>query len=333
MIMSSTASSTTSHLQSDVDFLNDILEGLSATQKTLPCKFFYDERGSELFDRICDLDEYYPTRTELAIMKASVDEIAETIGADCTLIEFGSGSSLKTQLLLENLSAPLTYVPVDISGDYLLQVADQLQSRYPDIDVLPIPADFTQPLDERLLVGTPSRRVVYFPGSTIGNFTISEAARLLQQMANLAGPGGSILIGIDLVKETNVLEAAYNDASGVTAAFNLNLLQRINAELDGNFDLDQFRHEAIWNENSSRIEMHLISECEQTVTIADREFEFATGESIHTENSHKYRLDQFTELAREAGIRIDCLWCDEREWFAVLYGTIENGTQAENANA
>lgn len=303
-------------------FLENVITGLTAPAKSLPCKYFYDERGSELFDQICELDEYYPTRTELAIMEQSVDEMAEAIGSNCTLIEFGSGSSLKTRTLLEHLQTPLTYVPVDISGDYLFQVADDLQSRFPDLDILPIAADFTQPLDERLLVGTPHRRVIYFPGSTIGNFTHTEASQLLDRMATLAGPGGAVLIGIDLIKETQILQAAYDDREGVTAEFNLNLLERINSELDANFDLDQFRHQAIWNDDLSRIEMHLVSECEQTVSLGDQEIRFESGESIHTENSHKYQLDQFAQLAKQAGIHIEHQWCDQRDWFAVLYGAI-----------
>ncbi|MBD3675923.1 MAG: L-histidine N(alpha)-methyltransferase [Planctomycetaceae bacterium] len=311
------ASSTSTLTESD--FLADVWKGLSRPQKTLPCKYFYDVRGSELFDQICELDEYYPTRTELEIMESCVDRMAEKIGPHSTLIEFGSGSSLKTRLLLDSLTPPLTYAPIDISGDYLLDVADSLRSLYPQFEIVPIVADFTQPIDTFQLAESPSRRVVYFPGSTLGNFPQEEAGRLLKQMADLVGPEGSLLIGIDLEKEIDVLKAAYNDSAGVTAEFNLNLLTRINRELEGDFDLDQFRHEAIWNEKHSRIEMHLVSDCEQTVTIAEREFEFATGESIHTENSHKYSLDRFSALAEAAGFRIETSWTDERDWFAVLH--------------
>jgi len=322
--MSAGTSSQTELSLEQQTFLQDVVEGLTASVKTLPCKYFYDERGSELFDQICELDEYYPTRTELSIMTESVVEMADSIGSDCTLIEFGSGSSLKTQLLLDHVQKPLTYVPVDISGEYLMQVAEELQSRYPNIDVLPIAADFSEPIDERLLIGTSSRRVIYFPGSTLGNFTVSAASQLLKQMATLAGPEGSVLIGIDLVKKIDLLEAAYNDHAGVTAEFNMNLLHRINRELEANFDMDRFRHEARWNPELSRIEMHLVSECEQIVSIADHEIQCEADETIHTENSHKYTMDQFAELANHAGISIQRQWCDERKWFAVLQGTIGN---------
>jgi dimethylhistidine N-methyltransferase len=321
-LMSAGASSNS--LSVHEEFLQDVLAGLSLPQKTLPCKYLYDARGSELFDRICELDEYYPTRTELAIMESQIGSIADAIGNDCTLIEFGSGSSLKTKLLLDHLQAPFTCVPVDISGEHLAKTAEELQERYPEFEIRPLESDFSQPIDEELLPTTPTRRVVYFPGSTIGNFTNREAIRLLDQMRELAGEGGSLVVGIDLKKDISVLEAAYNDSQGVTAEFNRNLLARINDELDGDFELDQFRHEAIWNDALSRIEMHLVSECEQTVTIDGESFTFGSGETIHTENSHKYSLEMFEQMASECDLSIADVWTDPRRWFAVVHCRVES---------
>lgn len=314
--MSAGASSTS--LSVNVEFLQDVHTGLSRPQKTLPCKYFYDARGSKLFDRICELDEYYPTRTELSIMQTQIEGIASAVGNNCTLIEFGSGSSLKTRLLLDHLEAPLSYVPIDISGDHLADIADELQSRYPDFDIFPVEADFTQPLENHQLAELPSRRVIYFPGSTIGNFNRHEAVQLLKQMRDLAGPDGSFIIGIDLKKDRTILTAAYNDDDGVTAQFNLNLLSRINEELDGDFDLAQFRHEAIWNEELARIEMHLVSECEQTVSLEGESYTIQTGETIHTESSHKYTIDSFRKMTDESGLKIDNVWTDSDKWFAVI---------------
>lgn len=317
------AGDTTTLVSLNREFLQDVRAGLRKTQKTLPCKYFYDARGSALFDRICELDEYYPTRTELAIMESQIDSIADAIGHDSALIEFGSGSSLKTKLLLDHLSPHVTYLPVDISGEHLAKTAGELQASYSELEILPIEADFTQPIDERLLPNTPSRRVVYFPGSTIGNFTQFEAVKLLEQMRDLAGENGSLIVGIDLKKDVSVLEAAYNDAEGVTAAFNLNLLMRISEELDGDLNADQFRHDAVWNSELSRIEMHLVSECEQSMTIDGETFLFQAGETIHTENSHKYSLEAFQAMAGECGMKIEDIWSDPREWFAVIHCRVE----------
>lgn len=317
LLMSAGTSATSQSVNQE--FRQDVISGLSQSRKTLPCKYFYDARGSALFDRICELEEYYPTRTELEIMEQHIDSIADAIGRDCALIEFGSGSSLKTKLLLDHLSPYISYLPVDISGEHLAKTVSELQDSYPELEILPIEADFTQPIEETLLPQTPTRRVVYFPGSTIGNFTQREAVRLLQQMRKLAGEDGSLIVGIDLIKDVSVLEAAYNDDEGVTAAFNLNLLTRIQAELDGDLDIGRFRHAAVWNDEYSRIEMHLVSECEQSLTVDGESFSFRADETIHTENSHKYSLESFRTMAAECGLKIKDIWTDSREWFAVVH--------------
>ncbi|MCA9185242.1 MAG: L-histidine N(alpha)-methyltransferase, partial [Planctomycetales bacterium] len=248
----------------DNDFLMDVLNGLDNPQKNIPSKYFYDQRGSELFEQICELDEYYVTRTELEIMRRYVPEMAQQIDSGVMLVEFGSGSSVKTRLLLDELIEPVAYVPVVISGEHIEQVATQLRQAYPGIDILPVCADFTQPF----ALPTASRRythvAVYFPGSTIGNFTPSAARQLLQRIADLVGVGGGLLIGIDLQKERQILEAAYNDRAGVTAEFNRNLLRRINTELQADFDVDQFRHRAVYDPHCARGELYLDSQTEQT---------------------------------------------------------------------
>ena len=303
---------------SQADFLDDVVAGLSADEKQLPCKYFYDLRGSQLFERICELDEYYLTRTECQIMQQNAGAIAGAIGPNVTLVELGSGSGTKTRILLDPLQKPAAYVPVDISRDHLLQTAKSLAERYPQLPVVPVSADFTKPFDFPSTV-TPVRHcVVYFPGSTIGNFGADAAAVLMRQIAGLCGPGGSLLIGIDLKKAPAVLEAAYDDAEGVTAEFNRNLLRRINRELGADFDLDAFRHKAVYDSEKSRIEMSLVSQSEQTVTIGDRTFDFTAGEEICTEHCHKYDLQEFANRAEQAGFELTRYWTDEREYFAVL---------------
>jgi len=249
--------------------LDDVVAGLTQTQKTLPSKYFYDERGSKLFDDICELDEYYVTRIEGLLMAEHVSEIAAVIGPDILLIEYGSGSSLKTRLLLKSLDHPVGYVPIDISGDYLSQVGLSLQADLPDIEIMPVAADFTRAFDVPTPKSPESRRVVYFPGSTIGNFQRNEAGTLLAGMADLAGVDGGVLIGVDLDKDRDVLRAAYNDSKGVTAQFNLNVLRRLNRELGASFNLQHFRHEAIFNEETSCVEMHLVSTRHQTVNVCN----------------------------------------------------------------
>lgn len=282
---------------SAADDLGEIVAGLSARPKALPPKFFYDERGSQLFDAICALPEYYPTRTELSIMQTHVGEMAARIGPQASLIEFGSGSSLKTRLLLERLDRLAAYVPVDISRQHLTMAAESLAADFPGVEIWPLVADFMQPFELPVPSVMPLRNIVYFPGSTIGNFTPRDAHELLKVMYQEAGEDGALLIGVDLQKDPNLIERAYNDSAGVTAEFNLNMLARINREFGANFNLDLFRHRARYDEAHGRIEMHLISECEQIVRIAGRSFRFARDEALLTEHSHKYTLTQFGEMA------------------------------------
>ena len=299
--------------------LTDVVSGLSQDRKTLPSKYFYDERGSKLFDDICELDEYYVTRTESALMQEQVGDIADVIGPNVLLVEYGSGSSLKTRLLLRNLIQPAGYVPIDISGDYLSQVGHSLQAEFPEIEVMPVVADFTKEFDVPSPTDQEGRRVIYFPGSTIGNFQRDEAKELLAGMAKNAGADGGVLIGVDLDKNRDVLRAAYNDSKGVTADFNLNILKRINDELGGEFDLSKFRHEAVFNENRSCIEMHLISTQAQTVNVCKYSFKFEQNETVLTEYSHKYTTDAFGEMANEIGLNVKNVWTDSNEMFAVMY--------------
>ncbi len=296
----------------------DVLEALGRRPcKELPTQYLYDARGSALFDRICELPEYYPTRTELGIMERDAAAMARGVGAGALLIEYGSGSSIKTRRLLERLGEPAGCVLVDISREHLLRSASQLAARFPAVEVLPVCADFTTPFTVPQSRVEARRRVVYFPGSTIGNFLPEQATRLLRQMAGQVGPGGGLLIGTDLRKDPAVLEAAYNDAQGVTAAFNKNLLRRINRELGADFDLQAFEHRAIYDQALGRIEMLLISREVQEVRVAGRRFTFATGEAIRTELSHKYTIEGFHELAAAAGWRAEQVWTDPASLFAV----------------
>jgi L-histidine N-alpha-methyltransferase len=300
-------------------FLRDVIQGLRRPQKEIPCKYFYDELGSALFDEICELEEYYLTRTELAILKAHAAEMAAAIGADCELIEFGSGSGLKTRLLLERLSSPRAYLPVDIAREALQQSVADLTNRFPSLHVLPVHADFTEPL---LLpeTGDPrARRVVYFPGSTIGNFSPRAATNLLCTIAWLVGEGGGLLIGFDLDKDESIVWPAYNDVQGTSAAFNLNLLERINRELGADFDLTAFSHRADYVRSRERMEMYLVCKEPQVVRIAGLEFPFDGGEMIHTEDSYKYTLDHFGRLTSRAGFTLAKEWLDPRSYFAVQY--------------
>jgi dimethylhistidine N-methyltransferase len=299
--------------------LEEVLEGLQSDPKMLPSKYFYDNRGSELFEQICELEEYYPTKTELSIMQHNIGEITDHLSSNIQLIEFGSGSSFKTRLLLSHLPDLHSYVPVDISYDFLEEVAGSLESEYPDLEINPVAADYTQPFE---LPETDSevRRVVYFPGSTIGNFTKDQANEFIDLIAGLVGEKGGLLIGFDLIKDRETLIAAYDDAKGVTADFNKNILRRLNRELDANFDLDLFEHRAVFNEKDSRIEMHLVSNREQEVELAGTKIQFSEGESIHTENSHKYSLESFREITVPHFQPVKT-WTDENEMFAVQYLT------------
>ena len=301
-------------------FLADVVAGLSGRLRSVPSKYFYDERGSELFDAITRLDAYYPTRTERAILEAHADSLVDAIGKGSALVEYGSGSSDKTRILLDALHARRTlaaYVPIDISEDYLLATAERLRAAYPGLPVLPVAADYTRPFALPDLPPETARRVVFFPGSTIGNFTPAEAEDFLRGARDVAGRGGAVLLGVDQKKDAAVLEAAYDDPEGVTAAFNLNLLARMNRELGADADPDAWAHEARWNEDEGRVEMHLRSLRGQTLRVGGRAFSFRAGETVHTENSYKYGPDGLARVAARAGLRRADRWTDPREWFAV----------------
>ncbi len=300
----------------------DILAGLKLQQKHISPKYFYDERGSELFDQITALPEYYLTRTELGIMQVHLPEMARLIGPRVSVIEFGSGSSVKIRLLLKHLLRPAAYVPVDISGDYLQSMAAQLAADFPNIEILPIYTDFTQPFDLPNPRVTPRRNLVYFPGSTIGNFTTPEAQSLLRVMRQEAQEGGALLIGVDLKKDPRIIEAAYNDAAGITAEFNLNLLSRLNRELGANFDLASFEHRAVYDDINGRIEMQLVSRKAQRVNVAGTLIPFAKDEYIITEYSHKYSLDEFKAMAEGAGFQREQVWLDSQALFSVQYFSV-----------
>lgn len=295
-----------------------MLQGLQDARKELPSKYFYDDTGSQLFEQICELDEYYLTRTELGIMQAHIQEMVSLLGSHCLLIEYGSGTSTKTRILLDALQDPAGYVPIDIAKEQLLRSATALASAYPALEVLPVCADFTSDF----LLPSPtlpvSRNIAYFPGSSIGNFEREPANRFLQQIAKTCA-GGGLLIGADLKKDFNILHRAYNDAQGVTARFNLHLLERINQELGANFQLHQFGHYAFFNPGQSRIEMHLVSLTNQVVRIGEVEIAFKLGESIWTESSYKYTLEEFARLARATGFRVERVWTDPHQFFSVQY--------------
>lgn len=297
------------------DFRGEVLTGLGATPKHLAPKFFYDKTGSELFDAITELSEYYPSRTEIGILQQHGDDMARLLGRECLLLELGSGSSKKIRLLLDALQ-PSVYMPMDISREHLIGSAEALAADYPGLDVHAACADYSGDFE---LPFAPAElpRAAFFPGSSIGNFEPLEAGQLLRRVGGHLGRGGRLLIGVDLKKDPQRLQRAYDDATRVTAAFNLNLLQRINRELSGDFELDQFRHRALYNEQLGRIEMHLVSASAQTVTVADRRFEFAEGESIHTESSYKYHVDEFQQLAGRAGYLAEQVWTDTEQLFSI----------------
>ena len=303
------------------DFADDVLKGLQAEPKTIPCKYLYDRKGSQLFEEICRLPEYYPTRTEMAIMRDHAIDMASALGPQCQLLEYGSGSCEKVRVLLDRLDQPVAYVPIDISRSHLIESATDLAQAYPEIDVLPVCADFQQSFQLPRPEEPPQRRVAFFPGSTIGNFEPAEAIAALRRMAQHCGRDGGLLIGVDLRKDVTMLKQAYDDTAGITAAFNLNILQHINRELDANFELDGFRHHIHYCEQRSRIEMHLESLSNQRVTVADESFHIAEGERIHTENSHKYSLEGFAKLAALAGWQQKQVWTDPQRLFSVQYLT------------
>ena len=301
------------------DELEEIVDGLSRAEKMISPKYFYDERGSQLFEAITRLPEYYPTETELGIMRANVDEIAKLVGKQGSLIEFGSGSSLKTRILLQHLDELAAYVPVDISEDHLLESAAIIRSEFPGIEVLPVVADFTHPFNLPSPMIMPLRNVVYFPGSTIGNFTHDDALALLKVMYQEAGKDGALLIGVDLQKNPAIINRAYNDSAGVTAEFNLNVLRHLNREFGADFDLDAWAHSADYNEEEGRIEMRLVSGSFQEFTVGDTSFSIDRDEAILTEYSHKYTLEGFSSMAAEVGFQVERVWTDDDRLFSVQY--------------
>ena len=300
-------------------FRQDVIAGLSLRQKALSPKYFYDAAGSRLFERICRLREYYPTRTELALTRKYINQICRFAGRGCVLLESGSGESMKTRLLIGALR-PSHYIPVDISADALGGAVRRLSRAFPWLAIDPVAGDFSHPLTLPSLRGR-QRRVVYFPGSTIGNLTPDEAQAFLRMTRGQLGARGAMLVGVDLKKDVNVLHAAYNDAGGVTAAFNLNLLARINRELGADFDLRRFAHYAFYNAPLGRIEMHLASLARQQVRLGSYRFGFQLGESIHTENSYKYSVEEFRALAAKAGFRGQRVWTDRKRLFS-LHGLV-----------
>jgi L-histidine Nalpha-methyltransferase len=298
------------------DFAEAVLQGFARKPRSLPCRFFYDERGSALFEEITQLEEYYPTRVETALLEAYGAEIAERMGDARVLVEFGSGSSRKTSLLLSALARVEVYVPIDVAGESLAEAAEWLAERHDGLSIRPLVADFTKNRTLPVVARRP-RKLGFFSGSTIGNLIHAEAQAFLVNAARLLGRGAAFLVGVDLKKDPAILIPAYNDRRGVTAAFNLNLLERINRELDGDFELDRFAHDAIYDEGQGRIEMHLVSLARQTVRVLGHEFRFGKGERIHTENSHKYSVTEFQALAKSAGWIPADVWTDQDRLFSL----------------
>ena len=299
--------------------LREIINGLQQPEKMISPKYFYDERGSQLFDQITTLPEYYQTVTELGIMRANIEEITTLIGPQASLIEYGSGSSLKTRVLLGHLVDLAVYVPVDISEDHLLASAQQIRSEFPGLEILPVVADFTKQFALPDPTVMPLRNMVYFPGSTIGNFTNDDALELLKVMHDEAGANGAMLIGVDLQKDPAIIERAYNDSRGVTAEFNLNMLRHLNREYGSDFDLPSWSHEARYNESAGRIEIRLLNSTLQTVNIGPQTFVINAGEGILTEYSHKYTLGGFAAMAEQAGFEVARVWTDPEQLFSVQY--------------
>ena len=311
--------------QSGSDFLADAVAGLSSNPRTLPCKYFYDERGATLFQKICELPEYYITRTEIGILDRNRAEIASHLGANIELIGLGTGAGTKTRILIEALEKPAVYIPVDISEKQLRESTTLFQKIFPDLEILPVCADYLQPVALPSSHRQAARNVVYFPGSTIGNFEPNEAVEFLRRVANVCKENGGLLIGADLKKNKEVLEAAYNDGADITAQFNLNLLTRVNRELGADFDLDQWQHRAIYNKAAGRIEMYLISEVDQFLHLDEHKFHFRRGEKITTEFSYKYTPEEFAALARRAGFEFIQMWADDARLFGVFYFACSRG--------
>jgi dimethylhistidine N-methyltransferase len=301
------------------DFLGEVLQGLKKTPKQLPTKYLYDERGSALYERICSLEEYYLPRREIEIMEQNIDEMVYLLGDKVNLIEYGCGNCTKTRILLDHMPDLAAYIPIDISREQLISVSQELSLDYPELEILPVCADFTSHFRLPVSKRNSERNVTYFPGSSIGNFGPESARKLLKRIADICQPGGALLIGIDLAKDPEVLHYAYNDSNGITAAFNLNLLERINRELGGDFNLEQFEHNALYNIDKGRVEMHLVSQTDQTVHLNNTRIPFGEGESIWTESSYKYDLSDFARIANDAGFQVKRVWTDEKQWFSVLY--------------
>ncbi|MDC3214219.1 L-histidine N(alpha)-methyltransferase [Pseudoalteromonas distincta] len=305
----------------DTEFLNDVISGLTQQQKTLPCKYFYDDKGAALFEQITSLQEYYVTRTELSILEQYSQSIAQMLPENLSIIEPGCGSGKKVAYLLAHMANVKTFVPFEISEEMLSYSLAHLSPLFPDLAISPLLGDFTHSQMVKQLTKDTAldsqTNLVYFPGSTLGNFAPVKAIEIMNNFHRLCGVNGYVLIGVDLVKERQVLLDAYNDKAGITAAFNKNLLQRINNELSGTFNLDNFSHESRFNEQHSRIEMHLVSNCTQSVIINDQQIDFIEGESIHTENSHKYTLESFKQLAAQANLKLEQTWQDDSNYFAL----------------
>ncbi|MFP5385506.1 MAG: L-histidine N(alpha)-methyltransferase [Bacteriovoracia bacterium] len=302
------------------NILKEVLAGLSKSQKTIHPKFLYDKKGSEFFEKICSLEEYYPTRSELQILKKNAKEISKIIGPEALVIEPGSGSGEKVRFLLPHLQYPVGYVPVEISKEALIQMTEELQEEYPWLHVLPVCADFTQDLELPLTIEfRKGKKVLFFPGSTIGNLHPDEAILFLKRYGKMLNSGGGLLIGVDVKKDKRIIERAYNDSAGITAAFNLNLLERLNREVSASFDIKSFEHEAFYNEELGRVEMHLKSKIPQLVRVNQTVFRFHEGETIHTESSYKYSVEEFCELCAKAKFKIRKFWQDPEKLFCVYY--------------
>lgn len=311
------------------EFLADVVDGLSGEvdEKHIPSRYLYDERGCELFEAICETPEYYPTRTELSIMRRDVRAMAELCGPRCRLVELGSGASIKTQLLLDELVDPAAYIPVDIAPEYLVPSVRELSSRYPDLRIEPVCANFAEPFE--ISQDTKCERtVIYFPGSTIGNFTRPAAVELLARMREMAGRGGGILLGVDMKKDIEVVEAAYNDQTGVTAQFTTNLLRRLQRDLEAEVAVEGFEHLARYNSIEGRIEIYLRSSADQTIDVGGHTFAIESGELINTEYSYKYSLNDVQSTAHAAGLSLTHAWLDEQNWFGVLF--LSSGDQQED---
>jgi L-histidine Nalpha-methyltransferase len=302
----------------DSEIFQEVLEGLKQPQKSLPSKLFYDERGSKLFDEICELDEYYLTRTEMQIMIDNYEEISSLLGEGTLLIELGSGSSVKIRLLLEHIPGLAGYVPIDISAAHLYSSAEALKQDYPDLDIYPLAADYTQPFELPEIDKHYDHVAAYYPGSTIGNFTPSEAKKFLGIIAKICGKNGGLVIGVDLKKDRKILENAYNDKPGITAEFNLNILARINNDLGSGFNVSNFKHNAFYYEDKGRIEMHLISTTHQKVHLNGSVINFEKGEDIITEYSYKYTLKEFAELVSDF-FEVRKVWTDKNNFFSIQY--------------